>query len=640
MDDGNSFLSNYNTGRDSGSTDAPKTDGAEKTGLKYEEKSGFKKPPKSGGRPPSRKAPRLTGPIIAGAVVIAAAVILMIVLLSGGVKVIDLKGWTITDARLWADENGVLLQEEQEYNDQYEENTIISQDAEPGSRVKKGDFLKVTVSLGHDLSVTLPLPDLMNMTADGVEAWAEEHYMTKVRITSEYSDTVPQGDVIRYEINDSTVVDEVRRDTPIYVIVSKGAEDESSIQVEVPDFRTMSVGASYAFANENGIVLTVEEQYDDYVPKGSIISQSEKAESTVNRGSEIKLIVSKGKKITIPDFSRYSKEMASTVAGQLGVPIIQTEWYSQASAGSFLSQSIEAGSVYEDGEVLELKYSLSNTINVPSFVGQTRGDIESWANDLNQQGARITIRVSTAMSSEARGTITYQDKANMTIGPNESIQVTVSEGSFIHTPDFVGLGNSYKDAVTRQMAVQMCEAINIIPHFVEEVNTGYLPGEIWYQSIPAGTEIEEGAVITLKHRPNNKWTDVPDFIGASRSQAEAHFDKLKLVFEGSGTYVVSQSVAENTRVAYGTEVTLTLGTPTTTYALSIAVEPSNGGEATGMGTHAAGSVPISATANDGFEFDYWDGADADKVIDHDEANTTVTLDANVSITAVFKLVVP
>ena len=52
-----------------------------------------------------------------------------------------------------------------------------------------------------------------------------------------------------------------------------------SIQVEVPDFRTMTLGDSYAFANENGVVLNVVEQYDDYVPKGSIISQSEKGGS-------------------------------------------------------------------------------------------------------------------------------------------------------------------------------------------------------------------------------------------------------------------------------------------------------------------------------------------------------------------------
>lgn len=559
MDDGNSFLSNYNKGRDSGSADAPQESAGEKAGYKYEEKSGFIKPgKKSGTRPPSRKPPKLTGLIIAGAVVIVAAVIIMIVLLSSGVKVIDLTGWSMTDARLWADENGVMLQEEQEYNNEYEENAVISQDAEPGSKLKKGDFLKITVSLGHDLTVTLPLPDLMSMTVEEVEAWADDNYMTKVRITSEFNDTVPLGDVIRYEVNDSTVVDEVRRDTPIYVIVSKGSEDESSIQVEVPDFRTMTLGASYAFANENGIVLNVEEQYDDYVPKGSIISQSEKAESKITKGSEINLIVSKGKKITIPDFSEYSKEMASTIAGQLDIPIIQTEWYSTAKAGAFLSQSVKAGTIYADGDVLELKYSKSNKISVPIF--ETLGEAELWADDLNQQGARITIGVKTVMSGSPKGTVTYQDKANVTIAPNETVNITVSEGNLMHAPDFVGLGKSYEDAVTREIAVEMCESLNIIPDFVEEYNSHYLPGEVWYQSVPAGIEITEGTVVTLKYNPNDKWTDVPNYIGMSEADAKSTADdKLKIVFDGSGSKVNAQSIPENTRVASGTRIILTLG---------------------------------------------------------------------------------
>jgi beta-lactam-binding protein with PASTA domain len=557
MSDDNNFLKSY--GEDLKKTqDAPKG----KPGYRYEEKSGFIKPAGTGGSGPSgRKPVRLLGPVLGGALVIAAIIVMVLLFSNRSVSVIDLTGWTVGDAHLWANEKGVMLQEETFYNDSYDENVVFDQDVTPGQRVKKGDFVKLSVSLGHDLSVTLPLPDLRSMTMEEVEAWADENYMTKVRITAEYSDTVPEGDVIRYEINDDTVVTEVRRDTPIYVIVSKGSEDESSVQVTVPDFRTMSVAEGFVFANENGITLTVEEQYDDYVPKGAVISQSIKADKKISRGGEIKLVVSKGKKIIIPDFSKYSKEMASTVAGQLGIPIIQTEWYSSALAGAFLAQTIKADTVYQDGDVLELKYSLSNKINVPSFVGQTRGDMEVWADELNQKGARITLGINTVMSSSPKGTITYQDKANMTISPRETIHITVSAGSLIHTPDFVGLGKSYKDAVTREIAVEMCEALNIIPDFVEEHNGDYLPGEIWYQSVLAGTEIEEGAVVTLKYNPNNNWSDVPDFIGDNKSDIEDDSDvnkKLKIVFEGSGSTVKAQSVPENTRVAYGTKVVLTL----------------------------------------------------------------------------------
>ena len=43
-------------------------------------------------------------------------------------------------------------------------------------------------------------------------------------------------------------------------------------------------------------------------PKAPSSPRAKKVEAKVNKGDEIKLIVSKGKKITIPDFSKYSKE--------------------------------------------------------------------------------------------------------------------------------------------------------------------------------------------------------------------------------------------------------------------------------------------------------------------------------------------
>ena len=111
--------------------------------------------------------------------------------------------------------------------------------------------------------------------------------MTKVRITTEHSDEVEAGKVIRFEINDERVIDEVRRDTPIYIVVSKGPEDETVATITVPNFKQMAISECYTFASENEIVLTVEEQYDDYIPAGSVISQSIKPEEKVSKGTEM-----------------------------------------------------------------------------------------------------------------------------------------------------------------------------------------------------------------------------------------------------------------------------------------------------------------------------------------------------------------
>ena len=418
--------------------------------MKYEEKSGFVKPEKSAAPPPSGKniRPKTIIWIAAGLVLAAAVIVTLVLVLGGGAVVVNFEGWEQGDVQLWANEKGIKLQIEQQFSDVFEEGRVMNQSIPEGGKIKKGDFLKITVSKGHDLSVTLEMPDLLSMTKTQVEQWAAENFMTKVRITTEYSNDVEAGTVIRYEINDDTVVDEVRRDTPIYVIVSKGGE-QAAAEVTVPDFKTMALSECFVFANDNGIDLIVEERYDDYVPKGSIISQSVKAEEKVKVGESITLVVSKGKKITVPDFSSYSKERAQSVAAELGIPVSINERYSSRSEGNFISQSIDAGTIYEEGDFLELCYSLGNKIVLGSYVGQTRDAIEAWANELNKYDARINIKVTYTQNNAPAGTIIYQDIANKTIGRGTTIRITVSKGNLVYVPDFVAqAGLGYGDVVT------------------------------------------------------------------------------------------------------------------------------------------------------------------------------------------------
>jgi beta-lactam-binding protein with PASTA domain len=570
MDDKNNFLNGYKKNMENRNAEenyeAP-AKSEPQAGLRYEEKSDFVKPRKMdmGTPPPPRKRPKFLIPAIVGVLVILGAVIGVLSLLNRGVEVIDFTAWTKNNAQLWANEKGVKLQIEEEYNDSQETGKVVSQNIPKGSRVQQGDFIKLTVSLGHDLTVKLSLPDLKSMTKEEVEDWAAKNFMAKVRITAEFSDTVPSGKVISYEINDNTVVDEVTRNTPIYVVVSKGKEDDSSVLVTIPDFKEKTVSESYIFANENGLVLKVEEQYDDYVPKGSVMAQSVKKDEKVSRGTEVKLTVSKGKEITVPDFSDYSKEEAAAAATALGITATVTEKYSSHAAGDFISQSVPADSEYEEGEIVELNYSIGNKIVLASYVGQARDAIETWAKDLNDKGAKITIKTEYTKSNSAKGMIIHQDKANTVIGYKTTIHITVSKGKIVYVPDFkTGYNTTYDKAMTREEALALCESLNIVPVFVKASNSDALPGAVWSQSISAGTEISEGTSITLKYAPN-KSIQVPSFDKMTKEQASAYCKMLDIKFEtadanvaGYDNTVCKQSINAHTTVASGTAITLTI----------------------------------------------------------------------------------
>lgn len=559
MSDNNSFLNNYSKKTEEDTAAPPKK-------LNFEEKSGFKKPERSGPRPPeSSDKKRLKTALIAGGCALVVIVIVLVIVFSGGgVEIIDFTNRPLTDAKLWANENGVMLSQKEAYSDTIEDGNIIEQDIMAGEKLTKGSFLTLTVSLGHDMNVLVTLPDIKSMTANEVQKWADENFMSKVRISAEYSADIAEGKVISFTVNDTTVVEEVRRDSSILVIVSKGPE-EAAATVKVPNLKEKSLAECFTFATENGLTLTVKEEFDDYIPAGTIISQSVKMDQMVAKGSEIILVVSKGKMITVPDFSDYTKEEATALATKLGLPFSIAEKYSSSSTGRLISQSIEEGSIYEDGNLLELTYSLGNKIVLASYVGQTRDALESWAQGLNDQGARITIKATEAKSNQPRGTIIYQDKTSTSVSYKTTINITVSAGNVVYVPDFTGpMDRNYNNAITREKAIKICEEAGLIPVFVQDGSGGVLPGEIWSQSVAPGTEVNEGTTITLLYRPAGTVT-VPHFVGASADESKYHLISLDIIFADGieeGT-VVSQSLAADSTVAAGSVITLTMsGAPT------------------------------------------------------------------------------
>ena len=349
--------------------------------------------------------------VVAAAVLLALAglVLRLFILLGRGVTVIDLEGWTLADARLWASDAGLHLKISEQYDDTYAAQLVFAQQPQPGAVRRKKDFLEIFVSLGHDLSGSLPIPPFAQMELAELEAWAEENFLTRFRLVTEYSDSVPAGRVIRHEINDPAVLDKIRRDTPIYVVVSKGQEPEELVLVKVPDFTGLSLAEARSLAKAEKLELDSVSEYDDEIPQGLIISQDKAADQELAQGSSIVVTISAGKKITVPDFSSLSQDRALALAAELGIASSLAERYSHRPAAAFLSQNLAAGAVYQPGDVLELVYSIGNKILLPDFTGQPRSALEMWAEEHNEKGAGLGLGFSQTQSNTAPGTSSYQN---------------------------------------------------------------------------------------------------------------------------------------------------------------------------------------------------------------------------------------
>ncbi len=551
----------------SGATGSTSTSGAT---MNFEQKSTFKQPTK---RAPSKR-PKEVNPIIK--YIIAAAVLLVIVVIiiffiSRGKAVPAMVGKSINDAQLWANENKVIITQENIFSDEIPAGEIISQIPAEGESLKSDAFFQLTVSSGPDLDIFVPVPDIDNMTMTEVEQWAADNHMTAVRITTQDSETVPSGSVIEYRVNDNTVLgDEIKRDTPFYVVFSRGKGEGEA--VTLPNFLTMSLDEAKTFAEENEIILDIVEVFSDTIAKGNIISQSIKAEEVVRTGDSVILNVSKGEEIIVPNFFAMTKDEAALEASRLGITTLVSEKYvMNYDEGKLSYQSMRAGTLYEDGDIVELVYSKGYKIVVQSFVGSSEPSVREWVTPLNEEGASIKINTTYTSSDSAPGTILAQDKIDYTMRIDDTLNIVVSSGKVIFMPDLVTPASSaYGDIMTREKVTDICKTLNIVPVFVEQSNSSKQPGEVWQQSIASGSEVKEGSTVTLLYNPVTSNILVPDFKADvsidTKAEVMANIDinkKFIITFTDVPTTtpaddgkIKSQSLAAGSSVAFGTAITL------------------------------------------------------------------------------------
>ncbi|MCK5130213.1 MAG: PASTA domain-containing protein [Clostridiales bacterium] len=503
--------------------------------------------------------------VILTIVSVTLVIIMLVAIGANKIEIPSFSGWSRNDFMLWASENEVITQIDDQYSETITIDMIISQSFMQGEKIKKGDFVRVAISKGPDLTVKLQLPDVMNMTMTEIQSWADKNFMTKVRITTENSETIKSGNVIKYEINDNTVVDQVKRDTPIYIVVSKGPSKDGAKEIEIPDFRTLGISETMIFVQENGLDIIIDKQYDEYIPKDSIISQSEKPKSLLKAGDQIRIIVSLGRKTLMISFKGLTKAEALSKAAKLGISAAISERYSSSSEGRMIWQSVEEGTEITEDTQLELKYSLGSKIAVGNNIGQKKIILEQWLVQENALGARLSIKTTYTQNSATSGTILQQTPKDAFVSRDTVISIIVSSGSVLFVPDFVApLGSGYDTAITRDKALEMIAGMDIVIIFISEENVQRLPGEVWNQSIAPGTEITAGTSLVLKYRPQGTTIDIPNFVGKTPVEviAMSQYNLLHVTFvQGDYSYlnagkVYSQSIAANTTMAQGTAITL------------------------------------------------------------------------------------
>ncbi len=170
------------------------------------------------------------------------------------------------------------------YSDTVPTGRVISQDPAAGSSALPGTAVNLVVSKGRE---SVQVPDVVGLVRSAAEATIATGKLVVGTVSMQYSDIVPVANVIGQS---PAAGETVFSNTSIDLVVSLGPEP-----VQVPDVLGLPYMAAEAAIVNGGLVVdSVSWQQSDTVPAGNVIGQTPVAGGTVQPGTAVSLVVSRG----------------------------------------------------------------------------------------------------------------------------------------------------------------------------------------------------------------------------------------------------------------------------------------------------------------------------------------------------------
>ena len=200
------------------------------------------------------------------------------------VSVPDVTGESEAEAEKLLQDAGLSVQNEAKYDDNVEAGKVISTDPVAGTELTEGSKVIMYVSQGKE---KVEVPNLVGKTYDEAVAALTELGLN-ANPTEEYSDKA-SGTVLSQT---QSAGKKVEKGSTIDFVISKGKE-----QATVPPLVWSKYEDAIAALSQNGLKPgTVSREYENTgtFPPGYVMYQTQTEGSSVDRGSKIDFVVSKG----------------------------------------------------------------------------------------------------------------------------------------------------------------------------------------------------------------------------------------------------------------------------------------------------------------------------------------------------------
>jgi eukaryotic-like serine/threonine-protein kinase len=254
------------------------------------------------------------------------------------VEVPDVVGQQYDAARIALINKGFRVEQERITSD-VTKGRVLREDPQPGSEVKKGSTITLTVSDGPGQAT---IPDVTNLTQSRATKVLKEQGF-KVTVQREPSDTIARGRATRTSPSGGQ---QIERGSNVTLFISSGPA-----QVTVPNVVGQNEASATSELSNVGLKADASEEESDQDP-GTVLRQSPSAGSKVDKGATVAIVVAKAPtRVAVPNVVGQDQGSASSTLSAAGLTVVTDtqEVTDQAQDGVVLDQDPGAGTRVQKG---------------------------------------------------------------------------------------------------------------------------------------------------------------------------------------------------------------------------------------------------------------------------------------------------
>lgn len=327
------------------------------------------------------------------------------------------------EAKLEIENAGLVPVVETEASAEVPAGGVVRQSPDPGEKVVKGSDVIIAISLGPNM---VGLPNFTGMAKKDVVAFLDANRLKGDEVEGQ-TNKVETGQCYKQKPGAG---DQVPEGSTVTYWISSGKPT-----VKVPDVIGMTPQDAESAIKKGGLVFGgSQKKYSSKVEKGKVMAQSVPAGESVAKGTDVAIVVSRGKHektLTVPTCVGQTQKDVVPKLRQAGFQNILVDTVvSEQPTGTIIKQSPPAGTKIHPTERLTLNVSKGSgtLIKVPDCVGE---DVRDVKRDLRKLGF-TNIHTKNTSSLDPEGEVLKQaPKANAKIHPSDPVVLFVSTGPVV-----------------------------------------------------------------------------------------------------------------------------------------------------------------------------------------------------------------